>query len=323
MQAIRVHEHGGPEVLRLETLPDPRPAPGEAVVRLETSGVNFFDIRQRTGDYKVKLPITLGNEGAGVVEAVGPGTDGVRVGQRVAWQMQQGSYATQAVVPVDRLVPLPDAVDTRLAAAVMLQGLTAHTLACSAHPVRAGETVLVHAAAGGLGGLLTQLATARGARVIGTVSSRAKAGRAREAGAAEVIVYTEEDFPEAVRRLTKGRGVDVVYDSVGRDTFAGSLACLRPHGHLMLFGQASGAVPAFDPHLLAKDGGRFLTYVTAAQYITDRDQLLSSANELFGWIVDGTLRVHIAERYALADAARAHQALSSRRTTGKLLLDIG
>jgi NADPH2:quinone reductase len=325
MEAIRVHEHGGPEVMRLDTLPAPAPGPGEAVVRLDTSGVNFFDIRQRTGDYPVQLPVTLGNEGAGVIEALGPdaGDNGMRVGQRVAYQMYQGSYATHALVPVDVLVPLPDAIDTRLAAAVLMQGLTAHALACSAYPVRTGETVVVHAAAGGLGGLLTQIATARGARVIGTVSRSAKAARARDAGAQDVIVSTEEDFPDAVRRLTAGRGADVVFDSVGKETFPGSLACLRPHGYLMLFGQASGAVPALDPHLLAKDGGRYLTYCTSGQYITDRADLLARAGELLGWVADGSLRVHVADTFPLADAAKAHEALASRAIAGKLLLEIG
>lgn len=323
MQAIRVHRHGGPDVLRLETLPTPAPGPGEALIRLEFSGVNYFDIRQRTGDYKSELPITLGNEGAGVVEMLGPDADGLTVGQRVAWQMHQGSYATHAVVPVEGLVPLPETIDTRLAAALMLQGLTAYSLACSAYPVAAGETALVHAAAGGLGGLLTQIIVSRGARVIGAVSSEAKAERAREAGAAEVIVYTEEDLPGRIRRLTGGRGVDVVYDSVGKDTFSASLASLRPRGYLILFGQASGAVPALDPHLLAKNGGRYLTYATGGNYITDHAQLLARTGELFGWIADGTLRVRVAGSYELADAALAHEALSSRRTTGKLLLEIG
>lgn len=320
MRAIRVNRHGGPEVLRLETLPMPEPGPGEVLVRVDASGVNYFDIRQRTGDYPTALPFTLGNEGAGTVEAVGPDVVELRAGQRVAWIMHQGSYATHAIVPAASLVPLPDAIDTRTAAAVMLQGLTAQVLACSAYPVGAGETALVHAAAGGLGGLLTQIIVARGARVIGTVSSRAKADRARESGAAEVIVHGEEDVPAAVRRLTGGRGADVVYDSVGRDTFPGSLASLRPLGHLILFGQASGPVPPFDPHLLAKNGGRYLTYASVMNFLADRAALLSSADELFGRIAGATLRVHVAGAHALAEAATAHELLGGRRTTGKLLL---
>ena len=321
MRAIRVHQHGGPEVLTLEELRDPEPGPGQAVIRLDASGVNFFDIRQRTGDYKVALPITLGNEGAGVVTAVGPGADGIAVGQRVGWQMVQGSYAEQAVVPVDQLVVLPDGISTQQAAAVLLQGLTAHAMATSAYSLKEGDTALVHAAAGGVGALLTQLAIRRGARVIGVVSSRAKADRAARAGASDVVISTEEDFAAAARRLTGGRGADVVYDSIGRDTFAGSIAALRPGGYMIMFGQASGGVSSMDPHLLAKDGGRYLTYAATGQFITNPSQLRERANELFGLMLDGSLNVPVTDVFPLADAAAAQAVMTSRRTMGKLLLD--
>lgn len=321
MKAIRVHEYGGPEVMRLETVPDPVPGPGEALVRLTAAGVNFIDVRKRVGNYPFDLPGTLGEEGAGTVEALGPGADGPRVGQRVAWMMENGSYATSAVVPARALVPLPDEIDDRTAAAVMLQGLTAHSLARSAYRISAGETALVHAAAGGLGGLLTQMIVARGARVIGTVSTKAKVDRAREAGAAEVIVHEQESFPTAVRRLTGGRGVDVVYDSIGKDTFEGSLEALRPQGYLILFGKSSGAIPPVNLHMLSSAGGRFVTFATIGQHVNDRAQLLARTGELFDWIRAGALTPHVSG-YPLAEAARTHELLGSRRTTGKLVLEI-
>jgi NADPH2:quinone reductase len=324
MKVVRVHEHGGPEVLEVEELPTPAPAAGEALVQVAMSGVNFFDIRQRTGDFKVEaLPIILGMEGAGEVEAVGADTDGVRVGDRVAWHWHQGSYATQALVPVDELVPVPRSISTQVAASVMLQGLTAHALACSAYAAQPGETCLVHAAAGGLGGLLTQIAKIRGARVIGTVSNRAKVEEARGVGADEVVVYSDEDVAEAVRSLTEGRGVDVVYDGVGKETFFAGLDALKPRGYMILFGQASGAVPPIDTHLLQHGGGRFLTRAAFGQYVTDRASLLARSNELFEWIEDGRLKVRIAETYELDHAAKAHEALSSRTVSGKLLLQPG
>lgn len=322
MKAIRIHQQGGTEVMVLEELPTPTPAAGEALVRLDASGVNFLDIRQRNGDFKIQPPITLGNEGAGVVESVGPDPADITVGQRVGWQMQLGSYATHAVVPVDALVPLPDTITTRTAAAIMLQGLTAHALARSAYPVTAGETCLVYSAAGGVGGLLTQIAKLHGARVIGAVSSQAKAKRARDAGADEVIVYTEEDLPDAARRLTDGRGVDVVYDAVGRDTFTSSLDALRPLGYLISFGQSSGAIEPFDTTLLSAGGGRYLTRAANIQFLTDRAQVLSRANELFDWVATGAVHVHIGETFPLASAGLAHDAMSSRKTEGKLLLEI-
>jgi NADPH2:quinone reductase len=303
----------------------PAPGPGEVLVTVTVSGVNFYDVRQRSGDKPCQLPITLGNEGAGVVTELGPDTSvpGISVGQRVAWQMQQGSYATHAIVPVDALVPLPETIDDRTAASVMLQGLTAHSFACSAYPVKDGDTCLVHSAAGGLGGLLTQIATARGARVIGTVSSEAKVEVARKAGASDVVVRGTRPFAESVRELTDGRGVDVVFDGVGRDTFDGSLHALRPLGYLILFGQASGPVPPFDTHELAHDGGRFLTQAAVGQYVTNREQLLARTGDLFNWIIGGDLRVRIDQTYPLADAAAAHEVMGSGWTTGKLLLTIG
>lgn len=320
MKAIRIHEFGGVDVLRYEELPEPEPGPGEARVRLEAAGVNFIDIYHRTGQYKGALPLTLGQEGAGVVEAVGPGVTGVRPGDRVAFASVQGAYAEQALVPADRLVPVPDDVDTRDACAVMLQGLTAHYLAYSSYALRPGDTALVHAAAGGLGLLLVQIARRRGARVIGTVSTEEKAQLAREAGADEVIRYTEEDFVEATRRITGGRGVDVVYDSVGKTTFDGSLACLRPRGVLVLCGQSSGAVPPLDPQRLNAGGSLFLTRPTLAHHIATRDELLMRAGDLFRWMRRGELRVRIDRTFPLEQAGAAHQALESRATQGKLLL---
>jgi NADPH:quinone reductase len=324
VEAIRVHQHGGPEVMQLETLPTPLPGPGQALVTLTTSGVNYFDLRQRSGDKQCALPITLGNEGAGVVTALGPDTavPGVDVGTRVAWQMQQGTYATHAVVPADALVPLPDAIDDRTAAAVLLQGLTAQAMACSAYEVEPGENVLVHAAAGGVGGLLTQIATARGARVIGTVSSWDKAEAVRKAGATDVIVRSEQDVAAVARELTGGRGVDVVFDGIGRDTFDESLHALRPHGYLILYGIASGAVPPVDTHTLAHDGGRYFTHAMVGQFVTDREELLTRSTELFNWLIGGQLQLTIAQTYPLADAAQSHVALGSGKTVGKLLLSI-
>jgi NADPH2:quinone reductase len=322
MRAIRVHEIGGPDVLRLEDLPTPDPGPGEARIRVDVSGVNFFDIRQRTGDFPTTLPIILGNEGAGSIEAVGPDVDGVRVGDRVAWQMEQGSYATQAVVRADRLVPLPAAIDNRTAGAVLLQGLLAHCLAVTVHPLAAGETILIHAAAGGVGGLLTQIAKLHGVRVIGTVSKAVKADSARAAGADEVIVTDEEDFAAAARRLTDGRGVDVVYDGIGRATFDGGLESLRPLGTMVMYGQASGSVAPIDTHMLQQKGGRFLTRVTVSSHVADHASLLARSRELFDWIERGRVRVRIGDSFPLADAARAQEAMASRQSTGKLLLDI-
>ena len=320
MKAIRIHEQGGPEVLRYEDIPTPEPGPGQARVRLEASGVNFIDIYHRSGQYQVPLPITLGQEGGGVVDAIGAGVTEARVGERVAYSNVFGGYAEYAVVPADRLVPVPEGVAMRDAVAVMLQGMTAHYLTHSTFPVNPGDTVLVHAAAGGVGLLLTQLATRLGARVIGTTSTDAKAQLALAAGADEVIRYDHEQIAPTVRRLTNGRGVDVVYDSVGKDTFESSLDSLRPRGYLVLFGQSSGAVPPFSPQTLNAKGSLFLTRPTLAHYVATREELLQRATDLFALIEQGTLQVRIGATYPLAEAAAAQEALVGRQTTGKVLL---
>jgi NADPH:quinone reductase len=319
MKAVRVHAYGGPEVLRYEELPTPAPGAGEALVRLEASGVNFVDIYQRMGQYKTPLPFTAGSEGAGVVESAGPGTTDVRVGDRVAYASALGAYATHAVVPAARLVPVPAGVDARQAAAVMLQGMTAQYLSHSTFPLKPGDTALVHAA-GGVGLLLVQMAKMRGARVIGTVSTPEKAKLAREAGADEVILYESQDFAAEVKRLTGGRGVPVVYDSVGQATFEKSLNCLSPRGYMVLYGQSSGPVPPMDPQILAQKGSLFITRPTMGNYIQTRDALLERAEAVLGWMVSGRLRVRIDRTFPLAQAADAHRALASRATTGKLLL---
>lgn len=320
MKAIRVHEYGGPGVLRYEDLSTPAPGPGQALVRIEASGVNFIDVYQRTGLYKVQFPYVLGMEGAGTVEAVGPEVTSVRPGERVVYTGPPGAYAEYAAVPADRLVTLPDGVDTRLAAAVFLQGLTAHYLALSTYPLRAGDTCLVHAAAGGVGLLLCQVAKRRGARVIGTVSSEAKARLAREAGADEVILYTEQDFEAETRRLTGGAGLQVVYDSVGKTTFDKGLNLLARRGTMVLYGQSSGPVPPLDLQVLNQKGSLFVTRPTLFHHIVTRDELLARATELLGWVADGSLRVRIDHEYPLREAAEAHRALESRKTAGKLLL---
>jgi NADPH2:quinone reductase len=322
MHAIRVHEHGGPEVLEFEELPTPDPGPGEVLVRIDVSGVNFLDIRQRTGDFKIAVPFTAGTEGAGVVEDVGPGCHGVEAGQRVVWMLQQGSYATHAILPCDAVVPVPDDIELSMAGAVLLQGLTAHALATSAFALQPGHTCLIHAVAGGVGGLLTQIAKRRGARVVGTVSKPEKVAAALAVGVDDVIVSTEENFADAARRLTDGRGVDVVYDSVGRDTFDGSLRALGPLGYLIVFGQSSGPLPLFDVHRLGDDGGRYLTRAAVLQHVRDRDELLRRSGELFQWIRRGELVVRIQQTYPLAAARDAQAAMVARQTTGKLLLQI-
>jgi NADPH2:quinone reductase len=320
MKAIRIHEHGGPEAMRLDDLPAPEPARGELLVRVEAAGVNFIDVYQRSGRYTVPLPYGMGLEGAGVVEASGPDAGGVERGTRVAWANVPGSYATLAVVPADKAVPIPDGIAARQAAAVMLQGMTAHYLARSTYPLGHGDTCLVHAGAGGVGLLLTQLAKAAGARVLTTVSSEAKAALSRSAGADHVIQYTSEDFAEAARRLTGGLGVQVVYDSVGRETFEKSLACLTPRGMLVLFGQSSGAVAPFDPQVLAARGSLFLTRPTLGHYTRTREELLERASECFSAMETGALNVRIGAEFPLAEAAKAHEQLEARRTTGKVIL---
>jgi NADPH2:quinone reductase len=320
MKAIRVHAIGGPEALRLEELPEPSPGPGQVSIRVEAAGVNFIEVYHRTGLYKVALPATPGSEAAGVVEAVGAGVTEFRPGERVATVNAQGAYAEFALAPAERVVALPEGVSARKGAAAMLQGMTAHYLACSTRPLAAGDTCLVHAAAGGVGLLLVQIAKRRGARVIGTTSTAAKAALAREAGADEVILYSERDFAAEVKRLTGGAGVQAVFDSVGKDTFEGSLACLAPRGTLALFGQSSGPVPPVDPQVLNRMGSLYLTRPTLGHYVASRAELLARAGEVLGWVRDGTLRVRIWREFPLADAAEAHRRLEARATTGKVLL---
>jgi NADPH2:quinone reductase len=320
VKAIRVETPGGPEVLRIADVPIPEPGPGQLLIRVEAAGVNFVDVYHRKGLYKLALPFTPGREAAGVVERIGEGVATARPGDRVVSETAVGTYAEYAVVAADRGVPLPDGVDSRLAAAVMLQGLTAHYLAYSTYPLKPGDTCLVHAAAGGVGLLLCQIASRIGARVIGTAGSEAKARLAREAGAAEVILYNEVDFREETKRLTGGAGVQVVYDSVGRTTFLKGLDCLVPRGMMVLYGQSSGPVEPFDPQLLNQKGSLFLTRPTVAHYVATRSELLRRAEELLGWVRDGSLRVRIDREFPLASAAEAHAELEGRKTTGKVLL---
>jgi len=317
MRAIRMTETGGPEVLHAADVDRPEPGPDQVLVKLSASGVNFIDTYHRSGLYPVPLPFIPGGEGAGEVVAVGPGVAEVRAGDRVASTNLAGAYAEYALAPAARVVPVPEGVSDEQAAACMLQGMTAHYLLHDSYPVRPGDTVLVHAAAGGMGLLLTQLATALGARVIGTVSTPEKERLAREAGAVEVLGY--DDVPEKVRELTGGSGVAAVYDGVGRATFDGSLASLRPHGVLALYGYASGPVPPFDINRL-QAGSFFLTRPTLAHFIATRDDLLRRATDILGRVAEGSLRIRVGQTHPLADAARAHEDLQSRRTTGKVLL---
>ena len=320
MKAVRVHQNGGPEVLRYEEIPVPEPGAGEARVKIEAAGLNYIDIYQRTGLYPIKTPFTLGMEGTGIVDAVGADVVEVKKGDRVAYSMHLGSYAEYAVVPAWKLVPLPRHIDSRSAAAVMLQGMTAHYLTRSTYPLKKGETALVHAAAGGVGLLLIQVAKQTGATVFGTVSTEEKAKLAREAGADEVILYTQTDFLTEVKRLTNSAGVHVVYDSVGKDTFEKSLDCLRPRGYLVLFGNSSGPVPLFDLSKLAAKGSLFVTRPTLLHYASNREELLKRANDLFGWIESGKLKLRIDKTFPLSEAAEAHRQLEGRKTTGKVLL---
>ncbi|MCC7371617.1 MAG: quinone oxidoreductase [Chloroflexi bacterium] len=320
MQAIRVHQYGGPEAMELEQLPIPTPGPGQALVKVEAAGVNFIDIYQRSGAYKLPLPLGLGLEGAGTVEAVGDGVSNVKAGDRVAWTQISGSYATHNVVPADRLVALPAGLSFKDGAAAMLQGMTAHYLIHSTYPLKAGETALIHAAAGGVGLLFCQMAKMVGARVIGTAGTEAKAALARAAGADEVIVYTQQDFEAELKRLTDGKGADVVYDSVGKDTFDKSLNCLKPRGMLVLFGQASGAVAPFDPQILNAKGCLYLTRPRLDVYIESRQELEERASAVLGWIAEGKVKLRQEHTYALADAAQAHIDLNGRKTTGKVVL---
>lgn len=320
MKAIQVHEHGDPEQLRIEDIKNPTPGPGEALVQIEAAGLNFIDTYQRRGWYKINLPFTPGVEAAGRVVAVGAGVDLVAVGDRVAYASSIGSYAEYNTVKATSLVPVPPDVPAELAAAVILQGMTAHYLSHSTYPLEADDTALVHAAAGGVGQLLVQMAKILGARVIGTCSTEEKAEVAREAGADEVILYTEQDFEAETMRLTDGEGVDVVYDGVGKDTFDRSLACLRPRGYMVLYGQASGIVPEFDIQRLNQRGSLFLTRPSLGHYTATREELLWRSGDLFDWIDSGELDVAVDERFALADAAEAHRYIEGRQTMGKVLL---
>ncbi len=320
MRAIRVHTPGGPDAMRCDEVAKPVPGPGHALVKIAAAGVNFIDVYFRTGLYKAQPPVTLGMEGAGVVESAGSDVSEVAPGDRVAWAMCRGSYAEYALVPSAQLVKLPDNIDFEHAAAVMLQGMTAHYLTHSTFPLKEGDTALVHAAAGGVGLLLVQVAKMCGARVIGTVSTQAKADLAIEAGADAVILYSRQDFEPEVKRLTDNRGVDVVYDSVGQATFMKSLVCLRPRGMMVSFGQSSGPVQAFDPLLLNQMGSLFLTRPSLAHHCATRLELLWRADDILGWVASGRLKVRIDRTYPLADAAQAHRDLEGRKTAGKVLL---
>ena len=320
MKGIQIREHGGPERLELQNVDAPTPGDGEALVRVAAAGVNYIDTYHREGLYKVTLPFTPGMEGAGEVLEVGPNVSEVAEGDRVAYAMTPGSYAEQNAVPAAKLVKIPKGVSTDLAAAVMLQGMTAHYLSHSTYPLKEGDACLVHAAAGGVGLLLVQMAKMRGARVFGTVSTEKKAELARGAGADEVIRYTEEDFEEAIKDSTDGKGVQVVYDSVGKTTFEKSLNLLEPRGLLALFGQSSGPVGDFDPQVLNAKGSLFLTRPSLGHYVQDRDELLWRAGDVLRWVGEGKLDVRVDSSLPLADAAEAHRKLQGRETAGKVLL---
>lgn len=320
MKAIQVKQPGGPEVLELVNLPVPEPKANEAVVKLAASGVNFIDVYHREGRYKVPLPFVPGQEGAGVVTAVGSDVRSVKAGDRVAWTGLLGGYADYAAVPADRLVAIPQGVTDQQAAAAMLQGMTAHYLCHDTYPLKRGESALVHAAAGGVGLLLVQMAHNIGARILATVSTEEKAKLAREAGADEIIFYTKSDFEAETKRLTNGQGVHVVFDSVGKTTFEKGLNVLRPRGMMVLFGGSSGAVPPFDLIALSQKGSLYVTRPTLVNYMASREELLSRSGAVFAMITSGKLKLRIAHTYPLAEAQRAHRDLEGRKTTGKLLL---
>jgi len=320
MKAARVHETGGPEKIRFDEVPTPVAGPGQALVKVAAAGVNFIDTYHRTGLYKLDLPAGLGMEGSGTVEAAGPGVKDVKPGDRVAWAMVRGSYAEYAAVPAAQLIPLPADLDFKLAAAAMLQGMTAHYLTHSTFFLKQEHTCLVHAAAGGTGLLIVQMAKMHGARVVGTVSSEEKARMAREAGADEVILYTIEDFVEETKKRTGGAGVDVVYDSVGKSVFLKSLECLRPRGLMVNFGNASGPAPAIEPLLLMQKGSVYLTRPNLQAYTANRGELQWRAGDVLKWIAEGRLKIHVGGEYKLEDAAQAHRDLEGRGTMGKLIL---
>ena len=322
MKAIRVHTPGGPDAMKYDDAPEPAPKAGEAVVKIDAAGLNYIDVYQRSGAYKPPvLPFTLGLEAGGTVTALGDGVTGLKVGDKVAYTGVPGAYAELAAVPADRLVKLPAGVTTKQGAAAMLQGMTAHYLACTTYPLKSGDNCLVHAAAGGVGLLLVQMAKMRGARVIGTVSTEDKAKLAREAGADDVILYGgSQDFAAETRRLTGGKGVQVVYDAVGKTTFDKSLDSLAPRGMLVLYGQASGPVPPMDLAVLGAKGSLFLTRPSLFAYTATRQELEARAGDVLGWIRDGKLKMRMEYDFALKDAAEAHRALEGRKTTGKVLL---
>lgn len=320
MKAIRVHQIGEPDVMQLEEVAVPQPGPGQALVKIEASGVNFIDIYERTGLYPMPLPFTPGDEGAGVVEAVGPDVETVSPGDRVAYCMVPGTYGEYALAPSEKLVAVPESLSLRQAAAVLLQGTTAHYLTRSTYPLKPGETCLIHAAAGGTGQLLVQAAKIAGATVIGTVSTAEKEAIARQAGADYVIRYTETDFAAETKKITNGMGVDVVYDSVGQSTFEQSLSVLRPRGMLVLFGHSSGKVPPFDLLRLNRAGSLYVTRPTLGHYMAERDELVWRTTDVFNWLAAGKLSLRIERELPLAEAAEAHRLLANRKTAGKLLL---
>jgi NADPH2:quinone reductase len=320
MKAIQVKQPGGPEAMELVDLPVPEPKANEAVVKLAASGVNFIDVYNREGRYKVPLPFVLGQEGAGEVVSVGKDVQSIKTGDRVAWTSILGAYAEYAALPADRLVPIPEGVSDQQAAATMLQGMTAHYLVHDTFSLKRGQTALVHAAAGGVGLLLVQMAHNIGAHVIATVSTDEKAKLARDAGADEIILYTQQDFEGETKRLTGGKGVDVIYDSVGKTTFEKGLNVLRPRGMMVLFGGSSGAVPPFDPIALTQKGSLYLTRPSLGAYIATREELTARSAAVFAMITAGKLKLRIEHTYPLAEAQRAHRELEGRKTTGKLLL---
>lgn len=322
MKAVYIEEHGGPEKIRVGERPTPKANAGEVLVKVAAAGVNFIDTYHRTGLYKVALPFIFGGEGAGTVESLGEGVTGFAKGDRVAWAMNLGAYAEYAAVPAARLVKIPEGIDFIHAAAALLQGMTAHYLTHSTFALKPGDTALIHASAGGTGLLLVQMAKRLGARVIGTAGTEAKAALAREAGADEVVLYTREDFTAAAKKFTGGRGVDVVYDSVGKSTFEGSLNSLRPRGYMITFGNASGAVPDIAPLVLTQKGSLFLTRPTLANYMSTPDELNWRAGDVLRWVQDGSLKLRVHKVYPLAQAAQAQTDLESRNTAGKLVLQV-
>ena len=320
MKAVRVHEFGGPEAMRYEEVPTPAPGEGQVLVKLAASGLNYIDVYQRTGLYPNALPYGLGLEGSGTVADVGVGVSMFKEGDPVTWTGVPGAYAEYAVVPEQRLVRMPDGLDVKVGAAAMLQGMTSHYLVKTTYPLKPGDACLVHAAAGGVGLLLVQMAKQCGARVFGTVSTQEKAALARDAGADDVILYTEQDFEAEVKRLTDGKGVQVVYDSVGKTTFDKSLNCLAPLGYMVLYGASSGPVPPFDAAVLNAKGSLFLTRPSLFHYIADRASLEKRAGDVLNWVAEGSLKLRMEHTFALSDVADAHRSLEGRKTTGKVLL---